>query len=166
MVGIRRHAAHAEEQQALQAADILLRVPQLAHVVRIEFAQGDGLGANAALEGGDGLGSKLTLLTQANMPSSISPSDSESPSAALCSGQGDQRPGQPSCSRAASAVLPHTPAAPVQAVHPRRLLALKQNMFPPVISRSSIKGCIFEVTALYCCVSYVSVVEPTGEANA
>ena len=95
MVGIRRHAAHAEKQQALQAADILLRVPQLAHVVRVEFAQGDGLSANAALEGGDGLGVEADVAHAGEHALEHKPVGlGIPPSAALCSGQGDQRPGQ------------------------------------------------------------------------
>ena len=112
-------------------------------------------------------GSKLTLLTQANMPSSISPSDSESPFPPFSArARAINAPVSSSCSRATSAVLPHTPAAPVQAVHPAVCSHWKQNMFSSVISCSSIKWCLFEVTALYCGISYVSVVEPTGEANA
>ena len=113
------------------------------------------------------LGSKLTLLTQANMPSSISPSDSVSPFPPLSArAKATNVPVKSSCSRATSAVLPHTPAAPVQAVHPAVCSHWKQNMFSSVISRSSTRGCVFEATTLYCGITYISVVEPTGETNA
>ena len=95
MIGIRCHAAHAEKQQALQAADILLCVPQLAHVVQIEFAQGDSLSANAALKGGNGLGVEADVAHAGEHAFEHKPIGLGIPlSAVLCSGQGDQCPGQ------------------------------------------------------------------------
>ena len=95
MIGIRRHAAHAEKQQALQAADILLSIPQLAHIVQIEFAQGDSLSANAALEGGNGLGVEADVAHAGEHAFEHKPVGLGIPlSAVLGSGQGDQRPGQ------------------------------------------------------------------------
>ena len=95
MIGVRRHAAHAEEQQALQAADILLRAPQQAHVVRAEFAKRNSLRANATLKSGNGLRIEADVAHAGEHALQHKPVGFGIPlSAALGSGQGDQCPGQ------------------------------------------------------------------------
>ena len=171
MVGIRRHAAHARKAVSSSRLRISSEHPTTRPMsYRSEFApRAIALARTRRSRSGNGLqGQKLTLLTRGEHAFEHKPIRLRIPlSAVLCSGQGDQCPDQ-----ARLACEPHQPslaayiAAPIQAIASAVCSHWKQNMF----SRQSFallnQRSVFSVTALYCCVSYISVVEPTGEANA
>lgn len=167
MEGVCRHAAHAEEQQALQTADVFLGIPYAGHVVSVELAHGDGLGADAAGKSsngaiveahvahagehalqheGVGLGVRARLLLRA--------------------GQCNQRPRQLVLQLGDISGLATNARRAGAGSAARGLLALEaEHLLVSHFGFLHQGWCLFEVTALYCGNSFISVVEPTGIAN-